>query len=176
MPYYQLDPQYRPQTSNGSVSAASTKSETEETHETASEPGAAASRDDDEEGEESDLYDDEEAPPPPRRRGTPASAGGQQERRQHRGTGRKRIEIKPIPIKLKRQITFSKRKTGLLKKVRELTTLTQTEALVILVSETGNPHSFATKSFQEMIRGNNIRKLVEFLDTEEKRSKREGKH
>jgi hypothetical protein len=93
----------------------------------------------------------------------------------HRGTGRKKIDIKPIPYKLKRQITFSKRKTGLLKKVKELTTLTQTEALVILVSETGNPHSYATKKFHDMIRNSDTKTLNTFLDTEEKRSKG-GKH
>jgi hypothetical protein len=93
----------------------------------------------------------------------------------HRGTGRKKIDIKPIPYKLKRQITFSKRKTGLLKKVKELTTLTQTEALVILVSETGNPHSYATKKFHDMIRNADTKTLNSFLDTEEKRAKG-GKH
>lgn len=91
--------------------------------------------------------------------------------RGHRGSGRKKIDIKPIPYKLKRQITFSKRKTGLLKKVKELTTLTQTDALVILVSETGNPHSYATKRFQDMIRNADLKTLNSFLDMEEKRSK-----
>ena len=89
----------------------------------------------------------------------------------HRGTGRKKIDIKPISSKLKRQITFSKRKTGLLKKVKELTTLTQTDALVILVSETGNPHSFATDRFRHMIRNADTRTLNGYLDAEEKRSK-----
>jgi len=89
----------------------------------------------------------------------------------HKGTGRKKIEIKPINYKLKRQITFSKRKTGLLKKVRELTTLTQTEALVILVSETGNPHSYATERFRKMIRESDTKTLNSFLDSEEKKSK-----
>jgi len=89
----------------------------------------------------------------------------------HKGSGRKKIDIKPIPYKLKRQITFSKRKTGLLKKVKELTTLTQTDALVILVSETGNPHSYATKRFQDMIRNADMKTLNSFLDLEEKRTK-----
>ena len=102
--------------------------------------------------------------------GAYASAGSTAPER-HKGSGRKKIDIKPIPYKLKRQITFSKRKTGLLKKVKELTTLTQTDALVILVSETGNPHSYATKRFQDMIRNADVKTLNSFLDLEEKRAK-----
>lgn len=88
-----------------------------------------------------------------------------------KGTGRRKIEIKKIEYKLKRQITFSKRKTGLLKKVRELTTLTNTQALVILVSETGNPHTFATEDFVKMIRDHDFAKLNQYLDSEDTKRK-----
>lgn len=134
----------------------------------------------------SDSYDEEEASPRPSRYTSSRSRGNSRlstssslsdfgsPNDRHKGTGRKKIEIKPIQYKLKRQITFSKRKTGLLKKVKELTTLTQTEALVILVSETGNPHTFATKKFVDMIRSNDLRQMNQYLDNEEKRGKGKG--
>lgn len=132
--------------------------------------------------EDDEFYDEEESPRPQRRytssrsggnsRTISSPSGSDSVYDRHRGTGRKKIEIKPITTKLKRQITFSKRKTGLLKKVRELTTLTQTEALVILVSETGNTHTFATPKFVEMIRGGDLSQMNQFLDNEDsKRTK-----
>lgn len=132
---------------------------------------------------EEDNEEAYEESPRPQRRYTSSRSGGNSRAvsspngpdplfERHRGTGRKKIDIKPIPTKLKRQITFSKRKTGLLKKVRELTTLTQTEALVILVSETGNPHTFATQKFVDMIRRNDCNQLNQFLEHEDtKRAK-----
>jgi hypothetical protein len=39
------------------------------------------------------------------------------DKRRHWGTGRKKIKIEFIQNKLKRQITFSKRKSGMMKKV-----------------------------------------------------------
>jgi hypothetical protein len=195
-PYYypmeQINPFARP---TGSISGASTRSDvTEESRgeDPTSDTTAYAAREEDEGGEEvsdMDSYDDEEDSNSAsrNRRGTRyRRSGGTRARivddgegsghlsRHHRGTGRKKIDIQLIPTKLKRQITFSKRKTGLLKKVRELTTLTGTEAFVVLVSETGNPHSFATKKFQELIRSNNMKELNSYLDAEEKRKSKSG--
>lgn len=70
--------------------------------------------------------------------------GDDDEKRGNWGTGRKKIRIEFIENKLKRQITFSKRKSGMMKKIHELTTLTGTEALLVLVSETGHIYSYAT--------------------------------
>jgi hypothetical protein len=70
--------------------------------------------------------------------------GDDDDKRRNWGTGRKKIRIEFIENKLKRQITFSKRKSGMMKKIHELTTLTGTEALLILVSETGHIYSYAT--------------------------------
>lgn len=67
------------------------------------------------------------------------------------GKGRRKIEIKYIEDKTRRQITFSKRKAGLMKKAYELSTLTGTQILVLVTSETGHVYTFATKKFQPFI-------------------------
>eukprot|EP00005_Dracoamoeba_jomungandri_P006245 CAMPEP_0174261908 /NCGR_PEP_ID=MMETSP0439-20130205/12649_1 /TAXON_ID=0 /ORGANISM="Stereomyxa ramosa, Strain Chinc5" /LENGTH=254 /DNA_ID=CAMNT_0015346515 /DNA_START=112 /DNA_END=876 /DNA_ORIENTATION=- len=72
----------------------------------------------------------------------PAKKGGQ---------GRRRIEIKFIENKSRRQVTFSRRKRGLMKKAYELTTLTGTQALVLIASETGHVYTFATPKLQPVV-------------------------
>jgi len=67
------------------------------------------------------------------------------------GLGRQKLKIKFIQEKHRRQITFSKRKAGLLKKTYELSTLTGTQALLLVVSETGSVYSFATSKFQPFV-------------------------
>lgn len=73
------------------------------------------------------------------------------EDKRHWGTGRKKIQIEFIQNKLKRQITFSKRKTGMMKKIQELTTLTGTQALLVLVSETGHVYNYATPKLLSLV-------------------------
>lgn len=65
--------------------------------------------------------------------------------------GRRKIEIEFIQNKSRRQITFSKRKAGILKKAYELTTLTGTQALLLITSETGHVYTFATPKLQPFI-------------------------
>ncbi|KAL6071039.1 transcription factor of the MADS box [Balamuthia mandrillaris] len=67
------------------------------------------------------------------------------------GSGRRRIEIKFIDNKSRRQVTFSRRKRGLMKKAYELTTLTGTQALVLIASETGHVYTFATPKLQPVV-------------------------
>jgi hypothetical protein len=67
------------------------------------------------------------------------------------GSGRRRIEIKFIENKSRRQVTFSRRKRGLMKKAYELTTLTGTQALVLIASETGHVYTFATPKLQPVV-------------------------
>jgi len=67
------------------------------------------------------------------------------------GLGRQKLKIKFIQEKHRRQITFSKRKAGLLKKAYELSTLTGTQALLLVVSETGSVYSFATSKLQPFV-------------------------
>ncbi|CAG8714946.1 3252_t:CDS:2, partial [Ambispora leptoticha] len=51
--------------------------------------------------------------------------------------GRRKIKIEYIDDKSRRHITFSKRKAGIMKKAYELSTLTGTQVLLLVVSETG---------------------------------------
>jgi len=67
------------------------------------------------------------------------------------GSGRRRIDIKFIENKSRRQVTFSRRKRGLMKKAYELTTLTGTQALVLIASETGHVYTFATPKLQPVV-------------------------
>jgi hypothetical protein len=78
-----------------------------------------------------------------------------------RAKGRRKIKIEFIPEKTRRQITFSKRKSGLMKKVYELTTLTGTQALLLLASETGHVYSFATPKLQSIITGEEGKNLIQ---------------
>eukprot|EP01080_Neovahlkampfia_damariscottae_P006705 gene6705-10870_t len=71
-------------------------------------------------------------------------------KRKHKG-GRRKIEIEYITEKSRRHITFSKRKGGLMKKAYELSTLTGTEMIVLIASETGHVYTFATPKLQPLV-------------------------
>lgn len=58
--------------------------------------------------------------------------------------GRGKIEIKKIENVTTRQVTFSKRRVGLLKKARELAVLCDAEIAVIVFSSTGRLFEFAS--------------------------------
>ncbi|KAI3646206.1 hypothetical protein MP228_009134 [Amoeboaphelidium protococcarum] len=63
----------------------------------------------------------------------------------------RKIKIEFIADKSKRHITFSKRKAGIMKKAYELSTLTGTEILLLVASETGHVYTYATSKFQPII-------------------------
>lgn len=65
--------------------------------------------------------------------------------------GRVRIKMEFIHNKLRRYTTFSKRKTGIMKKAFELATLTGTQVMLLVASETGHVYTFATRKLQPMI-------------------------
>ncbi|KRZ77129.1 Serum response factor [Trichinella papuae] len=65
--------------------------------------------------------------------------------------GRVKIKMEFIDNKLRRYTTFSKRKTGIMKKAYELSTLTGTQVMLLVASETGHVYTFATKKLQPMI-------------------------
>jgi len=65
--------------------------------------------------------------------------------------GRRKINIEFIDNKSRRHVTFSKRKAGLIKKAYELSTLTGTQVLLLVASETGNVYTFATPKLQPLI-------------------------
>jgi MADS-box transcription factor len=81
--------------------------------------------------EEDDLDDDDE------------EEGGKKERR--------KIEIAFIKDKSRRHITFSKRKAGIMKKAYELSVLTGTQVLLLVVSETGLVYTFTTPKLQPLV-------------------------
>jgi len=64
---------------------------------------------------------------------------------------RRKINIEFIENKSRRHVTFSKRKAGLIKKAYELSTLTGTQVLLLVASETGNVYTFATPKLQPLI-------------------------
>ena len=60
--------------------------------------------------------------------------------------GRVKIEMAYITNKIRRYTTFSKRKTGIMKKAYELATLTGTEVMLLVASETGKSFGKKTES------------------------------
>ncbi|KAI8979636.1 hypothetical protein BDF20DRAFT_819058 [Mycotypha africana] len=66
-------------------------------------------------------------------------------------SGRRKIKIEFIEDKTRRHITFSKRKAGIMKKAYELSTLTGTQVLLLVVSETGLVYTFTTPKLQPLV-------------------------
>ncbi|XP_024966041.1 MADS-box transcription factor 23-like [Cynara cardunculus var. scolymus] len=65
--------------------------------------------------------------------------------------GRGKIEIKRIDNISSRQVTFSKRKTGLLKKAKELAILCDAEVALLIFSSTGKLHEYASSSMDTVV-------------------------
>ncbi|KAJ0742917.1 putative transcription factor MADS-type1 family [Helianthus annuus] len=73
-----------------------------------------------------------------------SGGGGGGEERRRKTMGRGRIEIKKIENVSSRQVTFSKRRAGLMKKAKELAILCDAEVGVIIFSSTGKLYDFAS--------------------------------
>nr|CAA67967.1 MADS3 protein [Betula pendula] len=65
--------------------------------------------------------------------------------------GRGRVQLKRIENKINRQVTFSKRRGGLLKKAHEISVLCDAEVAVIVFSHKGKLFEYATDSSMEKI-------------------------
>ncbi|KAJ7294609.1 hypothetical protein O6H91_Y245200 [Diphasiastrum complanatum] len=65
--------------------------------------------------------------------------------------GRGKIEIKRIDNATSRQVTFSKRRNGLLKKARELSVLCDAEVAVIIFSSTGRLFEYTSSSMSTIL-------------------------
>ncbi|XP_061359987.1 MADS-box transcription factor 27-like [Gastrolobium bilobum] len=65
--------------------------------------------------------------------------------------GRGKTVIKRIDNTTNRQVTFSKRRNGLLKKARELSILCDAEIGLIIFSSTGKLYDFASSSMKSII-------------------------
>lgn len=61
--------------------------------------------------------------------------------------GRGKIVIRRIDDTASRQITFSKRRSGLLKKAKELAILCDAEVGVLIFSSTGKLHDYASTRY-----------------------------
>ncbi|XP_051145367.1 MADS-box transcription factor 23-like [Andrographis paniculata] len=75
--------------------------------------------------------------------------------------GRGKIEIKKIENVNSRQVTFSKRRSGLLKKANELSILCEADVAVIIFSNTGKLFEFASSSMAKIL--SKYKKCVELM-------------
>lgn len=100
----------------------------------------------------SDIVDDGFSPTP--QKGSPPSNG-------KKTKGRVKIKMEYIDNKLRRYTTFSKRKTGIMKKAYELSTLTGTQVMLLVASETGHVYTFATRKLQPMITSDAGKALIQ---------------
>nr|BAG31396.1 RIN-like MADS-box protein [Torenia fournieri] len=60
--------------------------------------------------------------------------------------GRRKLEIKRIENKSARQVTFSKRRNGLLKKAKEISVLCDVDVAVIIISSRGKLYNYSSNS------------------------------
>ncbi|MFS7989452.1 putative transcription factor MADS-type1 family [Helianthus anomalus] len=80
--------------------------------------------------------------------------------------GRGKIVIRRIDNSTSRQVTFSKRRSGLLKKAKELAILCDAEVGVIIFSSTGKLHEFSNTrsvtSFRSISQPKSYGSLISF--------------
>ncbi|WFD05881.1 transcription factor of the MADS box [Malassezia vespertilionis] len=76
-------------------------------------------------------------------------------------TGRRKIKIEFIDDDSRRHITFSKRKAGIMKKAYELATLTGTQILLLVVSQTGLVYTFTTPKLEAIVKQPEGRNLIQ---------------
>nr|AGE15496.1 MADS1 [Cymbidium faberi] len=65
--------------------------------------------------------------------------------------GRGRVQLKRIENKINRQVTFSKRRSGLLKKAHEISVLCDAEVALIVFSNKGKLYEYSTEASMEKI-------------------------
>uniref|UniRef100_A0A0E0P1F6 MADS-box protein n=1 Tax=Oryza rufipogon TaxID=4529 RepID=A0A0E0P1F6_ORYRU len=65
--------------------------------------------------------------------------------------GRGKVQLKRIENKINRQVTFSKRRSGLLKKANEISVLCDAEVALIIFSTKGKLYEYATDSCMDKI-------------------------
>ena len=64
--------------------------------------------------------------------------------------GRGRVELKRIENKINRQVTFSKRRNGLLKKAHELSVLCDAEVALIIFSSRGKLYDYGSSGYNNI--------------------------
>ena len=95
------------------------------------------------------------------RRGAPHKGSGESPPADKKTKGRVKIKTEFIDNKLRRYTTFSKRKTGIMKKAYELSTLTGTQVMLLVASETGHVYTFATQKFQPLMTSDAGKALIQ---------------
>lgn len=65
--------------------------------------------------------------------------------------GRGRVQLKRIENKINRQVTFSKRRSGLLKKAHEISVLCDAEVALIVFSAKGKLVEYSTDSWYQTL-------------------------
>lgn len=118
-------------------------------------PADYQDEEDDEEGDEDDG-DSEDGKKKKGKRGR-SEAKGERDMK----TGRRKIKIEFIEDDARRHITFSKRKAGIMKKAFELATLTGTQVLLLVVSQTGLVYTFTTPKLQALVTQAEGRNLIQ---------------
>ena len=76
--------------------------------------------------------------------------------------GRGRVELKRIENKINRQVTFAKRRNGLLKKAYELSVLCDAEVALIIFSNRGKLYEFCSTSRYFLFYYINIKDFIFF--------------
>ena len=76
-----------------------------------------------------------------------AETRGSESKNRIRNMGRGRVQLKRIENKINRQVTFSKRRTGLLKKAHEISVLCDADVALIVFSTKGKLFEYATDSW-----------------------------
>ncbi|KAK0668578.1 SRF-type transcription factor (DNA-binding and dimerization domain)-domain-containing protein [Cercophora samala] len=95
------------------------------------------------------------------KRARPSTADDDDDDDEKGGRERRKIEIKFISDKSRRHITFSKRKAGIMKKAYELSVLTGTQVLLLVVSETGLVYTFTTPKLQPLVTKSEGKNLIQ---------------
>nr|AFJ24717.1 serum response factor [Schmidtea mediterranea] len=75
--------------------------------------------------------------------------------------GKNKIDIEFITKKSRRQSTFSKRKTGLMKKAYELAELTGAEVLLMIASDTNHVYTYGTTKMKPVFESEQGKLLIE---------------
>nr|ARV88393.1 SOC1/TM3-like protein [Paeonia suffruticosa] len=89
---------------------------------------------------------------------------------------RGKIQMKKIENVTSRQVTFSKRRNGLLKKAYELSVLCDAEVAVIIFSQNGRLYEFSSSGMKKTIERYNCAKAVEMKNTESEEYVEQSKH
>lgn len=76
--------------------------------------------------------------------------------------GRRKVEIRRIEDKGSRQVTFSKRRSGLIKKARELSVLCDVEIALLVFSSRGRLYEFCSGDRYLMISFQSFRSFIFF--------------